>query len=266
MALHIIVTAKQVIDPEMPISAMRLDAATRQVVTPTTLSPVINGFDECALEAALRIKDAQEATITVLSVGGQFALDIMTKALAMGADALILCQDPSFANLSDSFVTAQILAAAIRKIGAFDMLICGRQASDWDNAQVPLILAELLDLPCISLAQKVDVTAAKIVVEQVVPDGYVVAESPLPALVTVSNEIGLPRYPTMRNIMAAKRKRPTMWKGSDLGLDPALLVPQQEIVELFFPSRTQQCEFITADDAAAAGRQLALTLREARLI
>ena len=101
------------------------------------------------------------------------------------------------------------------------------------------------------------------VVEQVLPDGYVVAEAPLPALVTVSNEVGLPRYPTMRNIMAAKRKRPTMWKGTDLGLDPALLAPQQEIVELFFPSRTQQCEFITADDAAAAGRQLAITLREA---
>ena len=114
MALHIIVTAKQVIDPEMPTSAFSLDAAGPRVVTPATFQPVINGFDENALEAALRLKDSQGATITVVSVGGQFALDIMKKALAMGADALILCQDPLFANLPDSFVTAQVLCAAIR--------------------------------------------------------------------------------------------------------------------------------------------------------
>ena len=266
MALHIIVTAKQVIDPEMPISAYSIDAAGPRVVTPATFQPVINGFDENALEAALRLKDSQGATITVVSVGGQFALDIMKKALAMGADNLILCQDPLFAHLSDSFVTAQVLSAAIRKIGAFDLILCGRQASDWDNAQVPLMLAELLDVPCLSLAQKVEAADGKVTVEQLVPDGYVVAEAPLPALVTVSNELGAPRYPTMRNIMAANRKRPTLWKATDLALDPAVLTPRIELVELAFPSRTQQCEIIAGADAAEAGRNLALTLREAKLI
>ena len=120
MALHIIVTAKQVSDPEMPLSAYSIDAAGPRVLTPATFQPVINGFDENALEAALRLKDSQGATITVVSVGGQFALDIMKKALAMGADNLILCQDPLFAYLPDSFVTAQVLRAAIHKIGAFD--------------------------------------------------------------------------------------------------------------------------------------------------
>ena len=147
MALHIIVTAKQVSDPEMPISAYSIDAAGPRVVTPATFQPVINGFDENALEAALRLKDSHGATITVVSVGGQFALDIMKKALGMGADNLILCQDPLFAHLSDSFVTAQVLSAAIRKIGSFDLILCGRQASDWDNAQVPLMLAELSTYP-----------------------------------------------------------------------------------------------------------------------
>src|SRR2546425_6285549 len=173
MALHIIVTAKQVIDPEMPTSAFSLDAAGPRVVTPATFQPVVNGFDENALEAALRLKDSQGATITVVSVGGQFALDIMKKALAMGADALIVCQDPLFANLPDSFVTAQVLRTAIRKIGAFDLIFCGRQASDWDNAQVPLMLAELLEVPCLSLAQKVEAAAGKVMVEQLVPDGSV---------------------------------------------------------------------------------------------
>jgi electron transfer flavoprotein beta subunit len=266
MALHIIVAAKQVIDPEMPLSAFSIEASGPRVVTPQTFAPVINGFDENALEAALRLKDSQEASITVVAVGGQFALDIMKKPLAMGADALILCQDPLFANLPDSFVTAQVLAAAIRKIGAFDLLLCGRQASDWDNAQVPLMLAELLDLPCLSLAQKVAVADGKVVVEQLVPDGYVVAAAALPALVTVSNELGAPRYPTMRNIMAANRKRPTLWKATDLALDEALLAPRLAVVELAFPERTRQCEIITGADAAEAGRNLAVKLREAKLI
>lgn len=266
MTLNIIVTAKQVIDPEMPASALSINETATQLVTPSTFPPVVNGFDEYAVEAALRLKDSQEANISVLSVGTQFNLDIMRKTLAMGSDRLILCQDPAFVNLADSFVTAQILAAAIRKIGAFDLIICGRQASDWDNAQVPLFLAELLHLPCLSLAQKVEATDAKVTVEQLVSNGYVVVEAPLPALITVSNELGEPRYPTMRNIMAANRKRPTVWKCADLDLDPANLTPQLEVVELSFPSRAQECDFIEAGDAAEAGRKLALQLREVGLI
>jgi electron transfer flavoprotein beta subunit len=266
MPLHIIVTAKQVIDPEMPLSAFRIDAAARQVTTPTTFPPVVNGFDEYALEAALRLKDVQETQITVVSVGAQFDLNIMRKLLAMGADNLILCQDTAFANLPDSIVIARVLHAAIRKIGAFDLILCGRQASDWDNAQVPLYLAETLHLPCLTLGQKVEVRAGKVQVQQLVPDGYVLAEAPLPALVTISNELGEPRYPTMRHIMAANRKRPTIWKLADLELEAALLAPQIEVVELTFPERTQQCEFIDAADAEAAGRQLATVLRTAQLI
>lgn len=266
MALHIIVTAKQVIDPEMPTTAMRFDEAARRVITPATLPPVVNGFDEYAVEAALRLKDRQEVKITVLSVGEQFALDIMKKPLAMGADALVLCQDPLFANVSDSMVTAQVLRAAIQKLEPFDLVLCGRQASDWDNAQVPLLLAEMLGIPCIPLVQKVDVADGKVMVEQLVADGYVVAEAALPALVTVSNELGAPRYPNMRNIMAANRKRPTTWKCSDLGLDPATLASQVEVVELFFPTRTQACEIIEGDDPVVVGEQLAATLRAAKLI
>jgi electron transfer flavoprotein beta subunit len=266
MPLHIIVTAKQVIDPEIPLSAFRIDAAAKQVVTPPTFPPVVNGFDEHATEAALRLKDHQGAQVTVLSVGAQFDLNIIRKPLSMGADNLVLCQDPAFANLPDSLVTAHLLHAAIRKIGAFDLIICGRQASDWDNAQVPLYLAELLHLPCLTLGQKVEVVDGNVQVEQVVPDGYIVAQAPLPALVTVTNELGEPRYPTMRHIMAANRKRPTIWKLADLDLDRALLTPQLEVVELLFPQRTQQCEFIEAEDATAAARKLAATLREAGLI
>lgn len=266
MALHVMVMAKQVIDPDMPLAAMRIADDARQVATPATLPPVVNGFDEIAVEAALRLKDSHGARITVLSVGGQFNLDIIKKPLAMGADTLILCQDAAFAHLADSFVTAQVLAAAIRKIGAFDLLLCGRQASDWDNAQVPLLLAEMLNVPAIPLAQKVDVEQDRVIVEQLVPNGYDVVEAALPALLTVSNELGAPRYPNLRNLMAAKRKRPMVWRCADLDLDAAALSARVEVLELLVPQRTRACEFIAAEDSAAAGEKLAAILHEAGLI
>jgi electron transfer flavoprotein beta subunit len=109
MPLHLIVMAKQVIDPDMPLAAFRIDTAGAQVTTPASFPPVVNGFDEYAMEAALRVKDAQETQITAVSVGKQFDLNIMRKLLAMGADNLILCQDPAFANLPDSLVVARVL-------------------------------------------------------------------------------------------------------------------------------------------------------------
>ncbi len=266
MPVNIAVLAKQVVDPEMPMAAFRIDADAKAVVPPPNIPPVVNGFDENAVEAALQIKDSQEASITVISTGTSFALDVMKKPLSMGADELVLLQDDAFQNSIDSFFTAQLLAAAIRKLGGFDLIICGRQASDWDNAQVPLGVAEILGLSCVSLGKKVEVTDGHVTVERVTPDGYEVIEAPLPALVTVSNELGQPRYPTLRGIMAATRKRPTIWSSEDLEMDTAQLQPRVTLQDLFVPVRDQQCEIIEGEDDADAGRQLALKLREAKLI
>lgn len=266
MPVKIGVLAKQVIDPEMPMAAFQIDSTAKRVVTPANIPPVVNGFDENAVEAALQIKDAQEAAITVISVGTSFALDVMKKPLSMGADELVLLQDDSFRNTVDSFFTAQLLAAAIRKLDGFDLIICGRQASDWDNAQVPLGVAEILGLACITLGKKVEVKDNKVVVERLIPDGYERVEAPLPALVTVSNELGQPRYPTLRGIMAATRKRPTIWTAADLEVDAGQLEPRITLHDLFVPQRIQECELIEGDDEADAARKLALKLRESRLI
>jgi electron transfer flavoprotein beta subunit len=266
MPLQIIVTAKQVIDPEIPKSAVKIDAASKRVVVPSSFPPVINGFDEHAVEAALRLKDRQEAKVTVLAVGRTFSLDVMRKLLAMGADELVLVQDPAVEDGIDSRCTARLLSVAIRKIGAFDLILCGRQASDWDNAQVPLVLTEELGLPCITLARKIEVHNGTVQVERVIPEGHEVVEAPLPALVTVSNELGLPRYPTMRAIMAANRKRPTLWKLSDLGVDPATLQSSLELVDLFVPVQDQACEFIDGSDEREIAHKLFQKLRESRLL
>ena len=266
MPLKIVVLAKQVIDPDMPASAFRVDREARQVVTPSNIPPVVNGFDENAVEAALRIKDAQGASITVISMGRSYSLDVMKKPLSMGADELVLLQDEAFQNDVDSFVTAHVLAAAINKLGEFDLVICGRQASDWDNAQVPLGVAELLGVSCVTIGQKVEVGDGQVIVQRVIPDGYEVIEAPLPALVTVSNELGQPRYPTLRGIMAATRKKPIIWSAQDLGIDPSQMQPRLRLVDLFVPVTEKQCELVAGDSDAEAGRNLALRLREAKLI
>ena len=266
MPLNIVVLAKQVIDPDMPTSAFQVDRESRQVITPSNIPPVVNGFDENAVEAALQIKQAQGATITVISMGRSFSMDVMKKPLSMGADELILLQDDSFVNLVDSYLTAQVLAAAVKKLGEFDLIICGRQASDWDNAQVPLGVAELLDISCVTIGKKVEVGDGKVIVERIVPDGYQVVEARMPALVTVSNELGQPRYPTLRGIMAATRKKPTVWSAQDLGIDASEIKPSLSLVDLFVPVSEKICEIIEGDSDEEAGRNLALKLREAKLI
>ena len=180
MSLDIIVCVKQVMDPETPPSGFKIDQETKQVVQTTGSSPVLNGFDENAVEAALRIKDITPATITIVSVGKDFVMDVVKKPLAMGADNLVLLSDTHFATL-DSFATATVLAAGIRKLSEPDLILCGRQASDWDNAQVPLGLAEFLGLTCVTVAQKVDTDGPSLTIEQVSSDGYQEIMTTIPA-------------------------------------------------------------------------------------
>ncbi|MDA1188404.1 MAG: electron transfer flavoprotein subunit beta/FixA family protein [Chloroflexi bacterium] len=263
--LKILVCVKQVIDPETPLSAFKIDPGTKRVAPAAGVPPVVNGFDENAVEAALRLKDSVGAEVTVLSMSDSFAMDVMKKPLSMGADALVLAQDSQFRDL-DPFASAYVLAAAIRKLDGFDLILCGRQASDWDNAQVPTGIAEMLGLPLVTVAQKLDLASGGIVVERALPDGYEVVEAPLPALVTVSNELGEPRYPTLRGIMAAGKKTPTTFSASDLEVDPARLAPRMHLLDLAVPPRDSKCEFISGENEADTGRQLALRLREAKLI
>ena len=265
MAVHVIVCLKQVPDPEMPPSAFRIDPEAKRIEDAPGIPPVINGFDENAVEAALRIRDQIGASITILSVGGGFVMDVMKKPLSMGADELVLAQDDAFADL-DARATAHVLAKAIRRIRPFDLVLCGRQASDWDNAHVPLGLAEMLDIPCLTVAQKIEVIDRGVVVHSVTPDGYDVIEADMPALVTVSNELGEPRYPTLRGIMAAGRTRPTTWSAEDLGIEPQTLEPSLNIVDLHMPESGREVEIVEGDDEADAGRNLAVKLREAGLI
>ncbi len=265
--MRIAVCAKQVPDPDIPPSQFKLNAERSAVEPPNNVSPVVNGFDLNAIEAAVRVKEAasDDVEITIVSVGHSFALDVMKKALATGSDALVLVDDPQVENL-DASATAKVLGAAIEKTGPFDLVLCGRQASDWDQAHVPLFLAELLDLPCVTVARRIEISGSAASVERVLSDGYQEVSVNLPALVTVSNELGEPRYPALKGIMAATRKRPEVLSLEELGVSVETLAPSLELQDLEIPERGGSAEMIEGEDDEEKGRNLAIRLRQEKLI
>src|SRR5919205_484336 len=146
MPLNIVVTVKQVPDPDIPPSHFRVDEAAKQVIPPAGVAPVMNGYDANALEEALRLREKHAGKVTVVSVGGDSARDTLKRAIAMGADAAVHVNDPTLLD-GDSYVTAQALAAAIKKLGSFDLVLSGRQASDTDAGQTHIGVAYALGIP-----------------------------------------------------------------------------------------------------------------------
>ncbi len=227
---------------------------------------MVNGFDLNAVEAALQLRDVgEDVEITVLSVGTGFVMDAMKKPLAMGADRLVLVDDPSLDGI-DSTATVKVLAAAIEKDGPFDLILGGRQASDWDQAHVTLGLAEVLGLPLVSLVQKLKINGDSVALQRVIPDGYQVITAPVPSVLTITNELGEPRYPNLRGIMQASRKKPESLSLADLGLSNDDLAPKLKLKKLYVPESNRQVELIEGEDEADSGKKLALRLREEKLI
>ena len=180
----------------------------------------------------------------------------------MGADELILLEDEAFAG-GDSWSTAYALAMAIKKKGDFDLILCGREASDTNAGQTGPAIAEILGLPCVTLARKIEASDGKLRVERVNSSGYDVIESPLPAVVTVSNEIGQPRYPTIKGIMAAKKIEPVIWKPADIGSSKqALPGSGQRYNKLFQPVHEGKCEFAAGETPEEMAVNLAANLEK----
>jgi electron transfer flavoprotein beta subunit len=265
--MNIIVCVKQVIDPEAPPSSFKIDAATNRAEMKGA-PPVIDPYGEYAVEAALKIKDKGGDKITVMSLGVKLLREVVKKPLAMGADELILLEDEAFGG-TDSYATAITLTAALKKSGEYDLILCGREASDTNAGQTGAGIAEMLDIPCVTLARKIEVVDGKLRIERVIATGYEVVETPLPVVVTVSNEIGEPRYPTIKGIMAAKKKEPLIWKLADISIDTAQTGAAGRRVKLnrlFQPVYEGKCEFVEGENPEDIGTNLALKLRATKVI
>ena len=175
----------------------------------------------------------------------------------MGADELILLEDAAFESLTVT-ATAHLLATAIRDTGEYDLILCGRQAADTDAGQVGSGIAEILKIPGITAACKVEVSDGKVRVERVVSDGYEVIEAPTPALVTTSSEVGDLRYPGVKEVMAAQKTPITVRNGQELGVDVSGLKRLNMVSLSAPPGRKTECQFIEGETPEEAGANLAL--------
>ncbi|MDQ3809207.1 MAG: electron transfer flavoprotein subunit beta/FixA family protein [Chloroflexota bacterium] len=262
--MDIVVTVKQVPDPDIPPSHFKVDPQANKVIPPAGVSPVMNGYDAHALEAALVLREKLGGKVTVVSLGADSTRDTLKRAIAMGANAAVHVNDQAL-NETDSTSTARALAAAIKKIGSFDLVLSGRQASDTDGGQVHIGIAHHLGIAAVSPVQKIEEAAAdSLTVERIVEDGYQRLTVRTPVLLGISSEINEPRYPPLKGIMAAGRAQIPVWTAADLGLDN--LARRVKLRRLYLETREAQVEFIEADSPAEAGMKLADKLREARLV
>jgi electron transfer flavoprotein beta subunit len=261
--ITIIVCLKQVLDPEAPASAYKVDNEAKRIIQ-QGVPPVISTFDENALEAALRVKDAHKAKITVLSLGRNLSKAVLRKSLAAGADELVLLEDDIFDDL-DSCATASILATAIRKIGKYDIILTGMQAADWNAGIVGSGIAEILAVPSVTTARKVELFDGRVRVERVLSDGYELIEAPLPVLITVSNDLGELRSVALPAIMAAQKKPLKTWSAEDLGVEPSQL-RRTKLLRLFIPQKESRCEMVPGETGEELGANLALKLRDEQVI
>jgi electron transfer flavoprotein beta subunit len=260
--MNIIVCVKQVIDPEAPPSSFRINEANNTAEM-RGAPPVIDPYGEYAVEAALRLKEAKGGKITIMTLGLNLLREVVKKPLAMGADELILLEDEAFTK-GDGWTTAYTLATAIKKKGGFDLILCGREASDTNAGQTGPAIAEILGLPCVTLARKIEVNDGKLRIERMNSSGYDIIESPLPAVVTVSNEIGQPRYPTIKGIMTAKKIEPVVWKSADIETGAAS--QRTKLYKLFQPVYEGKCEFISGENPEEMAIGLANKLRESKIL
>lgn len=216
MAFKIIVCAKQVPDT----NEIKIDPVKKTLIREGVKS-ILNHDDANALEEALRIKDQYPDThITVITMGPPQAKDMLTECLALGADEAILASDRALGG-SDTWATSNALAAAIRKLGEFDLVFTGRQAIDGDTAQVGPQLAEKLDIPQVTYVSELELNQERnqITVKRAMEDGYELIEINTPCLLTAIKELNQPRYMSIAGIFDAVKKEIKVWSASDLGVD-----------------------------------------------
>lgn len=257
--MHFVVCVKQV--PET--TDVKINPQTNTLIREGVAS-IINPFDLYAIEEALRLRDKMGGKVTAVSMGPPQAETALREAIAMGVDEAVLVTDRAFAG-SDTWATSYTLSMALRKIGAFDVVLFGKQASDGDTAQVGPGVASHLDLPQVTYVRKVEsLNATHIAAERLLEDGYEVVEAPLPCVLTVVKEINEPRLPSLKGKMAAKKAVIAKWTAADLGADPKKLGldgSPTKVVRIFTPPAREGGEIFKGEPLECV-RKLVGALRD----
>ena len=243
--MNIIVCIKQVPNT----TDVRIDPVTNTLIRDGVES-VINPFDTYAIEEGVRLKERFGGKVTVVTMGPPQAENALKEAISLGCDEAILVSDRKFAG-SDTWATSYTLSQAIKKIGAFDVIICGKQASDGDTAQVGPGISTHLDIPQVTYVKKIEeITGDKAKVERMTEEGYDIIETPLPCLFTVVKEINTPRLPSLKGMMRAKSAKISKWTAEDIEANPkniGLEGSPTRVVKIFTPTPRKGGEMLKGD-------------------
>jgi electron transfer flavoprotein beta subunit len=220
MGLNIVVLVKPVPDPKEP-PKFKPDGTLDRLA----MKLVMNPYDKYAVEAALQLREALGGTIVGVSMAPQHAVDALREALAMGVDEFLLLSDKRLAG-SDTLATSYALSMALRKLwsrlGRVDLILCGMESSDSNTAHIGPQVAGWLELPSVSYVDKVlEVGGGYVKVKKLIEGGFVVLKVKLPAVLTIAGTSYVPRIPTLRDVLLARRKKVTVWSVDDAGIDPS---------------------------------------------
>lgn len=266
MAFKIIVCAKQVPDT----NEIKIDPVKKTLIREGVPS-ILNHDDANALEEALKIKDQYPDThVTVLTMGPPQAKDMLMECLAMGADEGVLVSDRAVGG-SDTWATSNVLAAAIRKIGDFDLVFAGRQAIDGDTAQVGPQLAEKLGLPQVTYVAEfnLDKNMKDITVKRAMEDGYELIRIQTPCVLTAIKELNKPRYMSVSGIFGLKDKEIKVWNANDIEVDlntVGLDASPTNVFRSFTPLPKGKGKMIEADTEKEAAQKLLIELKAKHVI
>lgn len=237
-SMQFVVCVKQVPDPKH-FHEISLDEETKRIRR-EGIPAVVNPLDENAVEEALRLRERYGGTIVAISMGPPQAISALRKALAMGVDSAILLSDEVFAG-ADALATAFTLARGIKKLGNFDLVLCGAESMDGGTSQVPPTLAEFLGIPHAVFVREIehlDVRKKELVVKRELEGGYMRVRLKMPAVISVTSEINTPRLPPAVRIMEAAKKEVKVWNAETLGIkrgEVGLQGSPTRVLEIFKP-------------------------------
>lgn len=250
--MNIIVCIKQVPNT----TDVRIDPVKNTLIREGVES-IINPFDTYAIEEAVRLKERFSGKVTVITMGPLQAESALREAISLGCDEGILVSDRKFAG-SDTWATSYTLSRAIKKIGAFDIILCGKQASDGDTAQVGPGISTHLDIPQVTYVKKIEeIKDNKARVERMTEEGYDIVETPIPCLFTVVKEINTPRLPSLKGMMRAKSAQIIQWTAADINADPkniGLDGSPTRVVKIFTPPPRKGGEILKGDTAEISNK------------
>jgi electron transfer flavoprotein beta subunit len=258
--MKIVVCVKYVPDTAIKVKI----AAGGNEVDLADISFIVNPYDEFAVEEALKIKEKLGGEVVVVGAGGEPATAGLRTCLAMGADSAILINNPSLEK-GDSYVTGTVLARVCRNLNP-DLILFGKHAIGVDNAQVPAVVAEQLNLPQVSVVTKLDIQDKSFRAERDIEGAHEIVEGSLPAVITAQKGLNVPRYASLKGIMAAKKKQIAVQSMDSLGLSADDLKPRISVEQITLPPTRPPGKILKGEVSEVVPQLVKLLHEEAKII